>query len=63
MGVSPENPFDWEFLKVGSVVVYSFIKNVPNIQDYKNVGPPQRPAPLRALTIKGVYEVDYSWYG
>ena len=36
--VSPENPFDWKFLKVGSVIVYSFIKA----------------SPPRALTVKGV---------
>ena len=26
--VSPENPFDREFLKIGSVTVYSFIKKI-----------------------------------
>ena len=55
--VSPENPFDWKFLKVGSVVVYSFIKNVPNIQEFWPA-----PTPPRDLIIKGVYEVSYSWY-
>ena len=56
--VSPENPFYWKFLKVGSVVVYSFIKYVPNIQECWSA-----PAHRRALTIKGVYEVNYSRYG
>ena len=55
MRVSLENPFDWKFFKVGTVVIYSFIKNVPNIQECWH-------APPRALTIKGVYEVSYSWY-
>ena len=55
--VSPENPFDWKFLKVGSVIVYSFIKNVPNIQEFWPA-----PAPPKALTIEGVYEVSYNSY-
>ena len=29
-----EAPFDWKFLKVGSVIVYSFVKNVPNLVQY-----------------------------
>ena len=25
------NPFDWKFLKIGSVTVYSFVRNIPNL--------------------------------
>ena len=55
--VSPESPFDWNFLKVGSVIVYSFIKNLPNLQ-----GPPLPLPHLRAQAIKCVYVINYSWY-
>ena len=55
--VSPESPFDWKFFKVGSVIVYSFIKNIPNLQ-----GPPLPLPNLRAQVIKGVYLIKYSWY-
>ena len=48
--VSPENPFDWKFLKVGSVIVYSIMKNVPNLKEFS-----PHPAPPRVLTIKSVY--------
>ena len=30
--VSPESPFDWKFFKVGSMIVYSFVRNIPNLQ-------------------------------
>ena len=43
-------PFSWKLLKIGSVVVYSFIKNFPFLQ----VGWPT-PVPPTPLTIKVVY--------
>ena len=58
MRASPKNPFDWKFLNVGSVIVYSFVRNVPKIQECWLA-----PVSLRGLTIKGVYEVSYSCYG
>ena len=33
LSLSPESSFDRKFLLVGSVIDYSFTKNVPNIQD------------------------------
>ena len=50
LSVSPESPFDWNFFfEVGSVIVYSFSKNLPNLQG------PSLPLPhLRAQAIKGV---------
>ena len=57
MTVSPESPFDLKFFKVDSVIVYSFIKNFPNLQ-----GPPLPLPHLRAKPIKGVYVINYSWY-
>ena len=55
--VSPESPFDWKFLKVGSVIVYCFIKTVPNIQDCLHAS-----APPTELNIKSVYVINHSWY-
>ena len=55
--VSPESPFYWNFIKVGSVIVYSFIKNLPNLH-----GPPLPLPHLRAQAIKCVYVINYSWY-
>ena len=52
--VSPENPFDWKFLKIGSVIIYSLIKNVPNLQVCQPV-----PTPPTALMLNAV---SYSWY-
>ena len=31
LSVSPESPFDWNFLKVGSVIFYSFLKKPPQL--------------------------------
>ena len=45
-------------MNVGSVIVYSFVRNVPKIQECWLA-----PVSLRGLTIKGVYEVSYSCYG
>ena len=55
---SPENPFDWKFLKIGSIIVHSFITHFPNLQVSRHTL-----APPTALTIKGVYAVSKSWYG
>ena len=46
------------FINTFDSIVYSFIKNVPNIQDCWHV-----PAPSTVLTIKGVYVINYSLYG
>ena len=57
MTVFPESPFDWNFLKVGSVIVYNFIKNFPDLQDLP------LPLPhLKAQAIKCVYVINYSRY-
>ena len=56
MRVSPENPFDCKFLKVGSVIVLQ--KMSPT---FKNFELPLL-FPDRALNIKDVYEESYSWY-
>ena len=58
MRASPKNPFDWKFLKVGSVIVYSFVRNIPKIQECWLV-----PVSLRGQTTNGVYEVSYNRYG
>ena len=58
MRASPKNPFDWKFLNVDTVIVYIFVENVPKIQEFWVA-----PVSLRGLTIKGVYEVSYNWYG
>ena len=55
---SPANPFVRNFLYVTSVIVYSFVRNVPNIQECWLA-----PVSLRGLTIKGVYEVSYNRCG
>ena len=56
---SPKNPLDWKFLKVGSVIDYRFVRNIPKIQE-----PWLTPVSLRGLTAKSVNEVSYnSWYG
>ena len=55
---SPKNSFEWKFSKVVLVLVYSFVKNVPNIHECWLA-----PVSLRGLTIKGVYEVSYNRYG
>ena len=47
-----------KFLKVDSVIVYSFVRNVPKIQECWLA-----PISLRGLTTKGVYEVSYNRYG
>ena len=46
------------FLKIGIERGTYFLKKVPN---FEIVWP--TPATPRALTIKSVYEVSYSWYG
>ena len=56
--VSPESPFDWKFFKVGSMIVYSFVRNIPNLQVCRLTL-----VSLTALTIKGVYVINNSWYG
>ena len=43
-------PFSWKFLKIGSVIVYSFVKNFPNLQ----VGWPS-PFPPTPQNRKSVY--------
>ena len=55
--VSPEIPFDCNFFKVGSVIVYSFIKKFSNLQGRTLPFPH-----LRAQAIKGVYVINYSLY-
>ena len=50
--VSLKNPFDWKFLKIGSVIVYSFVRNIRNLQICRLT-----PVPLTALTIKDVFYV------
>ena len=41
-----------------ALLVYNFIKNFPNIQDFwRTLAPPTE------LIIKGVYVINYSWYG
>ena len=42
--VSPKNPFDWEFLKIVSVIIYSFVKNCSNLRVFW-------PIPCRSLYI------------
>ena len=54
--VSPESQFDWKFLKIGSVIIYSFIKNKDRWQF-------PAPATKLVINIKGVYVINYSWYG
>ena len=54
----PKSSFDWKFLKVASVIDYSFIKKISNVQDCWHA-----PAPPTGLNIKGVYVINYSWYG
>ena len=56
--LSPRNSFAWRFLKIGSVIVYSFVRNYPNLQVYRLTH-----VHSTALTIKAVYEVSNSWYG
>ena len=56
--VFPESPFDWKFFKVGSMIVYSFVRNIPNLQVCRLTL-----VSLTALTIKGVYVINNSWYG
>ena len=58
MRASPKNPIHWNFLKVGSVIAYSFVKNFPKIQECWLAS-----VSLRGLTVKGVYEVSHSRYG
>ena len=51
----PENLFDWKFLKIGSVIVYSFVRNILNLQICQFT-----PAPPIALTVKVVYKISCS---
>ena len=55
--VSPENPFDRNFLKICSVIIYNFVRNAPNLQICFPA-----PVPPTALNIKGVV-ASYSLCG
>ena len=52
--LSSENPFDCKFLKMFSVIVYSFVRSSPNLQVCRL----SNPALPTALIIKGVYVKD-----
>ena len=52
--ISPEIPFDWNFLKIGSVIIYSFVSDSPNFQVCWLVPFPSCPT---ALTKNNI------WYG
>ena len=52
MRLSPKNPFEWKFLKIGSIAVCSFMKNFPNLQVCRHTS-----APPTALNIKGVMKL------
>ena len=56
--LSPRNSFGWKFLKFGPLLVHSFARKIPNLQEYRLTS-----LPSTGLTVKAVYEVSNSWYG
>ena len=52
MRLSPKNPFEWKFLKIGSIAVCSFMKNFPNLQVCRHTS-----VPPSALNIKVVMKL------
>ena len=55
---SPRNSCAWKNLKICSVIVYSFVRYILNLQVYRLTS-----VASTALNVKGVYEVSNSWYG
>ena len=50
--LSPKNPFEWKFLKIGSIAVCSFMKIFPSLQVCRHTS-----VPPSALNIKVVIKL------